>query len=94
MYTYIYMCVRAHWSGNLRTRDHLGDTDTDGMITLKEVLEEKRNGLGRCEWIHLVQDGGKWWVLETFGFHKRWGISRLAESLLAFEEDSASCSLV
>jgi hypothetical protein len=53
----------------------LGDTDTDGMITLKEVLEEKRNGLGRCEWIHLVQDGGKWWVLETFGFHKRRRIS-------------------
>ena len=38
--------------------------------------------MGNMDWIDLSQDRDRWWALVnmpcTVGFHKMWGISRLA----------------
>jgi hypothetical protein len=41
------------WRGNVRERDHLGDTDLDGRIILLDLREV---GCGVMDWIELAQD--------------------------------------
>jgi len=51
-----------------------------------------------ADWIDLAQDRDKWRSLVnawwTFGLHKTWGISWLAEQLLASQEEVCSLELV
>jgi hypothetical protein len=46
-------------------------------------MDFREIGLEDVNWIYLAQDTNWWWILWTqywtFGFHKRWGISWLAE---------------
>ena len=43
------VCTEFYW-GNLRERDHWGDTNVDGMIILRWMME-------------LAQDRDRWWAL-------------------------------
>jgi hypothetical protein len=51
-----------------------------------------------ADWIKLAQDRDQWWALENtvmnFRFHKRRGISWLAETLLASQDGLCSMELV
>jgi len=47
------------------------------------------------DWNHLAQNRDKWQALvNSFGFYKRYGISRLAKRLLASQEELCSTDLV
>ena len=46
------------WWGNLRERDHLGDTDLDGMIILRCIF--RKCDVGGMDWIELAQDRDRW----------------------------------
>jgi hypothetical protein len=46
------------WWGNLRERDHLGDTGVDGKIILMMYLQ--KFGCGVMDWIELALDSDRW----------------------------------
>ena len=48
--------------GNLKERDHLGDTGVDGRIILREIFRKRDVG---CGWIELAQDRERWRALVT-----------------------------
>jgi hypothetical protein len=47
--------------GNLRVRDHCGDPDIDGRITLRWVFRKWDSG--GMDWIELAQDRDRWRAL-------------------------------
>jgi hypothetical protein len=55
-------------------------------------------GMGSMDWIDLAQERDRWQAsvttVMTFGFHNIWGMSWLAEDLLASEEGICSLELV
>jgi hypothetical protein len=56
----------------------------DIRMDLREIRWNVWTG---CIWLRIgTSDGLLWTRLWTFGFHKRWGISWLAEWMLASEE--------
>jgi len=48
------------WCGNLRERDHWGDSEVDGRIILGWIFR-KWKGLG--DWMELAQDRDRWRAL-------------------------------
>jgi len=69
-------------------RDHWGDLGVDGRIILGWMFKNRTGDMG---WIHLAQDRGRWravvYAVMNFRVPKIWGISCLAENLLATEEE-------
>jgi len=51
------LCTRFWW-GNLRERDHWGDTDLDGKIILRRIFRKWEGGCG--DWMELAQDRDRW----------------------------------
>ena len=51
------MCT-GFWCGNLRERDHLGDTSIDWEDNIKMDLQEVR--CGSMDWIELAQGRDRW----------------------------------
>jgi hypothetical protein len=49
------------WWGNLREREHWGDSGVDERITLRWIFREV--GCGGIDWIELVQDRDRWRAL-------------------------------
>ena len=48
------------WWGNVRERDHWGDTGVDGRIILNVSL---RSGMRGVDLINLAQERDRWWAL-------------------------------
>jgi len=48
--------------GNLRERDHLGDTGVNGRIILRWIFRKWKWRRG-MDWIELAQDRDKWWAV-------------------------------
>ena len=46
------------WWGNLRERDHFGDTGVDGRIILRWIF--RKWDVGGMDWIELAHDGDRW----------------------------------
>jgi hypothetical protein len=84
------------WSENLKESDNFEDVDVDGRIILEWILgkQGKKVWTGFI-WLRIGTSGAllrtRQW---TFGFHKRWGISWLAEWLSASQEGLCSRELV
>jgi hypothetical protein len=81
------------WWGNLRERDHLEDLGLDGRIILNWVFKKL---VGGHDWLDLSWDRERWWALVKaviLGFHRKQGISRLPEDLLASQEGLHSMEL-
>jgi hypothetical protein len=51
------VCI-GFWWGNLRYRDHWGDTGIDGRITLRWMFRK-----WDVDWIELAKDRDRWWAL-------------------------------
>ena len=49
------------WWGNLRERDHLGDSGVDGRIIFRWIF--RKWDVGGVGWIQLAQDRDRWRVL-------------------------------
>jgi hypothetical protein len=49
------------WWGNLRERDHLGDTGLDGGIIFRWIF--MKWDVGSVDWIKLAQDMDRWRTL-------------------------------
>jgi hypothetical protein len=49
------------WWGNLRERDHLGDSGVDGRIILRRIF--RKWDVGGMDWIELAQDRERWRAL-------------------------------
>jgi hypothetical protein len=51
--------ISGFWRGNLRERDHLGDTGVDGRIILRWILMKWGVGLWTgSSWFRIERDGG------------------------------------
>jgi hypothetical protein len=49
------------WWGNVRVRDHLGETGVDGRIILRWII--RKWNVGSMDWIELAQDRDGWRAL-------------------------------
>jgi hypothetical protein len=47
------------WWGNLRERDHWGDSGGDGRIILRRLFRKWDGGM---EWIEVAQVRDRWWA--------------------------------
>jgi hypothetical protein len=47
-------------AGNLRERDHVGDSRGDRKIILKCIFRKWGEGM---DWIELAQDRDRWWAV-------------------------------
>ena len=98
------LCCLLHWVlilwliwgfrwGATSERDHLEDLSLDGRIILKWMLQKQGEEWTGFIWLSLGKTGRLYWTQKgSLWFHKTWGISCLAEELLASQELSAVCS--
>jgi len=71
------------WWEDPRERDHLEVLGVYGRTVCKRIFKKwDAEALTGLIWLRKETDGG------AFGFHKMWGISWLAEDLLASQEAS------